>query len=330
MRRLGDDRGAVAIMVALLMGPLIGFAAITVDVAGMWSEQQQLQTGADAGALAVAQYCAHALVTASSACGSPTSAQSQTAQSLAAANINGVAAATITNLTPNAVTVRNQGVHKHLFAPVLGFGHAALAAKATAGWGAPYGGTAVLPLVFGQCEFLTQAGGGLPSSTTEYTIFFTKTSSTSTTSCPIGPSGNATPGGFAWVNPDSGTCNVTSTLAQTLASSTGASVPSGCSATNMQQVQNKTVLLPLFDSVGAQGTAATYHIYGYAAFTLTGYNFPSKSFTWNASNCLSPSVNCIKGYFSQFVDLASAFTYAAPAGSPVPPQLGAAIVSLSG
>ena len=52
MQRLRDERGAVAVMVALLMVPLIGFAAIAIDVAAMWSERQQLQNGADAGALA--------------------------------------------------------------------------------------------------------------------------------------------------------------------------------------------------------------------------------------------------------------------------------------
>ena len=59
MRRVSDDeRGAVAVVVALVMVPLIAFAAISVDVAGLWWDKQQLQTGADAGALAIAQDCA--------------------------------------------------------------------------------------------------------------------------------------------------------------------------------------------------------------------------------------------------------------------------------
>ena len=74
MQRLKDERGAVAVMVALLMVPLIAFAAIAIDVAAMWSERQQLQTAADAGALAIAQDCARGT------CGNP----AQTAQSLAA------------------------------------------------------------------------------------------------------------------------------------------------------------------------------------------------------------------------------------------------------
>ena len=79
MQRLRDERGAVAVMVALLMVPLIAFAAIAIDVAAMWSERQQLQTAADAGALAIAQDCARG------ACGDP----AETAESLAVANVNG-------------------------------------------------------------------------------------------------------------------------------------------------------------------------------------------------------------------------------------------------
>ena len=59
MQRLRkDERGAVAIIVALVMVVLLGFAAIAVDISAMWAEKRQLQNGADAGALAIAQDCA--------------------------------------------------------------------------------------------------------------------------------------------------------------------------------------------------------------------------------------------------------------------------------
>ena len=60
-RRLGrHDRGAVAVTVAILLagGALLGFAALSVDVGLIYSERQQLQSGADASALAVANACA--------------------------------------------------------------------------------------------------------------------------------------------------------------------------------------------------------------------------------------------------------------------------------
>ncbi|GAP60556.1 hypothetical protein AHiyo1_41080 [Arthrobacter sp. Hiyo1] len=63
MRRLtirDDDgeRGAVAVLVALLLVVLLGFAALAVDAGMLYSEKAQVQNGSDAAALAVAQKCA--------------------------------------------------------------------------------------------------------------------------------------------------------------------------------------------------------------------------------------------------------------------------------
>lgn len=52
MRRLQDDRGAVAVTVAILMVVLVGFTALAVDVGYMLTIRRQLQTAADAAALA--------------------------------------------------------------------------------------------------------------------------------------------------------------------------------------------------------------------------------------------------------------------------------------
>jgi hypothetical protein len=64
MKRLrergADDRGAVATMVAILLagGVLLGLAAIVVDTGQLYVEREELQTGADAAALAIAKACA--------------------------------------------------------------------------------------------------------------------------------------------------------------------------------------------------------------------------------------------------------------------------------
>lgn len=54
------DRGAVGVLVGVLIasGVLFGMAAMVVDVGSIYAERAQLQTGADAGALAVAKACA--------------------------------------------------------------------------------------------------------------------------------------------------------------------------------------------------------------------------------------------------------------------------------
>lgn len=59
-QRVREDRGAVATVVAILMagGVLLGFLALVIDVGQLYVEREELQTGADAAALAVARACA--------------------------------------------------------------------------------------------------------------------------------------------------------------------------------------------------------------------------------------------------------------------------------
>ena len=61
MRRLAvaeGERGGISVIVAILMVVLLGFAAISIDVAMLYSERAQLQNGSDAIALMMAQKCA--------------------------------------------------------------------------------------------------------------------------------------------------------------------------------------------------------------------------------------------------------------------------------
>jgi Flp pilus assembly protein TadG len=58
--RDGGGRGAVAVIVAVLVGSgvLLGMAALVVDVGQLYQNRAELQSGADAAALAVAKACA--------------------------------------------------------------------------------------------------------------------------------------------------------------------------------------------------------------------------------------------------------------------------------
>jgi Flp pilus assembly protein TadG len=311
MQRVKDERGAVGVVVAILMVPLLGFAAIAVDAAALWTQRLQLQAGADAGALAIAQDCARSAIL----CGIPLS----TAQQLANGNVNlSAATATVSALSSSQVTVSNSGVRDYWFAPVLGYDSTTIVAQATATWGAPTGGTAVLPLTFSYCEFLAQTGGLLPSTITQRTIYFTKSSGI--VGC-TGPSNNVVPGGFGWLNVTSGTCNTASTVSGTVYSDTGNSVPSSCSTGSFAALQNKTVLLPIFDQAFGTGNSASYHVYGYAAFQITGYHFGGQ-YSWNAP--CSGNDRCIRGYFTRYVDDAETFDFGATA-----PNLGASLVKLT-
>jgi len=308
MQRLNHERGAVGVVVALLMVPLLGFAAIAIDIAAMYAERQELQTGADAGALAMAQDCGRG------AC----SATAQTAQSFATANLGGASStAAVTALSATQVTVRNSGIRQHLFAPVLGIDTTAIAASATAGWGAPTGGTAGLPLALSLCEWQAQTGGGLPAGTTARVISFPEKSDTGCT----GESGTPVSSGFGWLNTDAGRCQTTSFIGDRVGSSAGDAPSAGCRPADLAALQGKTVLLPVFDASSGSGAQTWYQVHGYAAFKITGYFFGG-AYNWG-SPCAGDE-RCIQGYFTRFVELNDTFTY-----GPNAPLLGASIVSLT-
>ena len=63
-----DDRGVVGVLTGLVIGTvLLGLGALVIDVGQLYQERSQLQSGADAAALAVAKSCATSTCTASGA-----------------------------------------------------------------------------------------------------------------------------------------------------------------------------------------------------------------------------------------------------------------------
>jgi Flp pilus assembly protein TadG len=53
---LHDERGVVALIVAIIMVVMIGMSAMAIDFGFWWTSQRHLQTQADAGALAGADH----------------------------------------------------------------------------------------------------------------------------------------------------------------------------------------------------------------------------------------------------------------------------------
>jgi Flp pilus assembly protein TadG len=306
--RLSGERGASAVVFALLLVPMLGFAAIAVDIGSLYAERARLQVAADAAALAVAQDCARG------ACGD----MQATAQSLVTANA-GVAHAAPPVLThnPTSVTVNGSTPKQHWFAPVIGHDSSMVSATATVAWGAPGGGTAALPLVFSWCEWSAQTHGALPSTTTERTIYLPKTSGTGCT----GPSNKFLSGGFGWLTTDgASTCQATSRAGNWFASEPGNNPSKGCEAGDLDALLGHTVLLPVFDATRGGGSGGEYHVYGYVAFKLTGYYFAGQ---YKGTKACGGSDRCIRGYFTQFVEPGDAFFYDSTA-----PSMGAWILRL--
>lgn len=327
MQRLKpNERGAVAVIVALSLLALMGAAALAVDVGSMHYAKVQLQTGADAAALAVAQDCAR----------DNCDTRDATTQSMVGANFAGdgaTGAVLQIDETAGTVSVQSSAVRKHSFAPAIGIHESEIAARASARWGYPTGGIAVMPLAFSWCELEAQVGitpikdatgkiigVDIPGTTPERTIYLTKSSSTACT----GPSNNLVPGGFGWLVPSLSNCDKTASVIDGwVGSDTGNNVPSICSPADFDKQIGQTVLLPIFDRYDGSGSNAKYQIFGYAAFTLKNYYFAGQYKT--TSPPCGGSERCISGSFDRFVDLAENFDY-----SPDGPRLGAAVVALTG
>ncbi|ACL42392.1 conserved hypothetical protein (plasmid) [Pseudarthrobacter chlorophenolicus A6] len=315
-----DERGAVAVIVAFAMVGILGFAAVAIDTGALYSERAQLQSAADAAALAISQECSKTRTCTNPALKLPA------AQELANANSND-GASTVSSLTyPTANSVKVQTTTKDgktkagslalTFAPILGIETDTVSATSTARWGSPARGPAILPLVFAPCNF--KLNGAIQVISRHGDSGGTPCSSTS-------PSGQLLPGGFGWLATPSGVCgaNVDIAINAMMASDNGISLPAGC-ASVLTASAGKTILLPVYSDKNGAGAGGWYKVTGWAAFKLLGWNYPGFSYqatTYSGATCKGDCKGII-GQFVSFVSLDDRFTG-------VGPDLGASIVTLS-
>ncbi|GAA4757268.1 hypothetical protein GCM10023328_46470 [Modestobacter marinus] len=267
--RLADERGAVAVLVALLIVPVLGLGAIAVDVAALYSDRAQLRNAADAAAIAVALDCARGN------CGNTVA----TATAALTANAGSADAADATLGTPTvsapsitssggSVTVTVRADQAHWFAPVLGQESTRVTASATAGWATTTRGRANFPLAISWCEYQAQIDLYPLTNKTAHRV----NGRTLDSSC-TGPNGGTVRGGYALTTPDSSSvCRTTSTLGATIAAypqmySSG--MPSQCTNAYLASLIGSDILFPVWDSISASGAI---HVHSYAAFHITGYD----------------------------------------------------------
>lgn len=313
------ERGGIAIMVAILMVSLLGFAALAVDVGVMYAERTQDQNSSDAVALMVAQKCAKNLNDVE--CSDALPRSSPLASKLANGNagdglsniqtisldkanrkVKVIVGAQETGRTPNRVSL--------FLARALGIASAEVTASSNVQWGAPTKGTILLPLAIAQCKLNL-----LPGSFTGAEQVLDMDS---------GGCGEI-PGGFGWISDGDAKCGVTLTAGQANSSgawfsiNTGASAPTECSAADLSQMNDQTVLLPLYDIATGNGSSGKYYIKGFAAFHVTGYHFASNN--WTTGGTIRNKT--IRGYFVRYVSLSDAFELGAA------PDYGTSVVRLT-
>jgi Flp pilus assembly protein TadG len=360
--RRGDDRGAVAALVAVLLstGVLIGMAALSVDVGQLYAERRQVQNGADAAALAVARGCANPLTT----CDTSTAGLART---MANANANdsstdvvyvcgagraGIPACPASTgpaltrcLTPSTAgdgfvrvltATRTAGGGTLLpptFARALagnsGYTGTQVRACAQAAWGSPGSGSA-LPLTLSYCEWYAATANGTtfapPPPYPPYPageVALKLHAVNDPTGCPSSTSGFNLPGGFGWL--DSGNDCQTTTIANGWVNSDPGVSASSC-ADQLAALVGTLLYLPVFDQATGTGSGGQYHIKGFAAFYLSGYVLPgAHPTTVNPPGTVTKckgSDKCIYGWFSQGLS---------PTGGTIGgPSMGAKVVALTG
>lgn len=186
MRRLNSERGGVAVFVAILLVVVFGMGALVIDVGQMYWERRQLQTGAEAGALALAQDCVDGVLSCESADPVDLAAAAQPYADLNSADErsdvagellegiphamphgidpavcepggdvapNPLATLDTVKVTTETIDASNEASFiTHILAPVLGFDATTVSACAVAMWG--YAASAsTFPLVISACEY---------------------------------------------------------------------------------------------------------------------------------------------------------------------------------
>jgi Flp pilus assembly protein TadG len=314
-----DERGAVTLWVGIMMVALVGMGALVIDAGALYAERRQLQNGADAAALAVAQDCA----------GGDCRDEDATADIYAdanarddAANVDDVCGSApglpacpttpagvpatdwvmVSTSTDNPANTDNEDEVDFVLAQIFGNEGGTVHAKAIAAWGTVAWATTI-PVTFSVCEFQALGGaidGSVFPTTAGYVYLHGEGPDHG---CPVGPGGSGLnlPGGFGWLD-QTGACETEVAVGDWVGSDPGESVPQACDPTAWQDAD---VLIPLYDQTQGTGTGGEYHIIGFAGFTILGYKVGNVE--WNMpgnGKCPGTTGNsgrCLYGEFTEFV-----------------------------
>ncbi|MEJ1192803.1 pilus assembly protein TadG-related protein [Pseudarthrobacter sp. CCNWLW207] len=314
------ERGAVSVIVAMMLVALLGFGAIAVDVGMLYAERTQLRNGADAAALAIAQKCAK------SASDPGCSATSSLAASLTSGNANDGLShikSTVLDKTARTVTVTasaKEAGHSPnevslFFARAFGMNTAEVNAPATVRWGSPEKGPTPFPITVSICQVRNK---------TDVMQLLQLHGKNANPDCDYGPSGAAVEGGFGELTQNPGQCGaIIDIAASTAGGDTGNNAPPNCEATlngwaaDMNAGKDVILLLPIFDSVTGTGTNAVFRLTTFAAFKVAGWKVGNTGLPntfRNRSPDVPSALECrepcrgIIGTFVKYVSLADGYT----------------------
>lgn len=320
--RLGNESGATIVFIGVVLIGLMAMTAFVIDFGRIWQERRELQTGATAAALAIGEDCAIGLCNGAYA-------ELSVADQYADANAtDGAAAVRDVDLDLSGQTVHVATGTKDtsggdtmgmLFAGIIGFDTASIAADATVAWGTPVQ-TGVFPLILSECEWNDTAQGwpaGNPETLPVYSPNATLPAGNLVTITFHDPQGNGDectaqpghdadgdgklPAGFGWID-TSGGCVSQVGEGAWIGADPGSSPSNGCR--NAGEVQSilfgGPILLAYYEDLDGQGNTGTYEVAGHGAFVVAGYNFGGQFKAYRAplgSLPCSGSTRCLTGWF---------------------------------
>jgi len=336
-----NERGAVAIIVVGLLVAFIGLGAYVIDVGALFEEKRDLQNGADAAALAIAQDCAlQDLCT-------PAKAQPEAERMASLNSDDGQATVNAADITFDAATQTvtviartkdasdGDGEIDFVLAPTIGEQSEAVTAEASVVWGA-VGGATTVPIIISSCEWNNSTNGGMDYGPAFETTVYFHSSADADLLCKDGPGfdidgdGDRTEGGFGFLDSAS-SCSAVVLEGDFILGEPGNGNPGSLGCTS-DGLLGSDILIPIFDDITANGGSCSspsgqncYHVYGFAAFHVTGFYFSGAGWKQpNPAPC-NGSLRCIRGYFTRFVTLEEVSP-----GGPGTPDLGVYVVGLSG
>jgi Flp pilus assembly protein TadG len=329
-----DDRGVVGVLTGLVIGAvLLGLGTLVIDVGQLYQERAELQSGADAAAIAVAKSCATG-----STC--TPSLAAQYANENASALTGGTAAVTLVcgslgglsacPASTGAMTdcpaapAGSQGyvdVHtatqtsggSTVIAPILArelmgssYTGTQVLACAQASWGGPSSGN-TLAFAISACSWDSWTSQGtnfapappaVPPASYDHQLNLANLGNGA--GCTGETSGSDGAGAFGWAVDQTGTCGIF-TNTPTFPAATGASAGSTCqTALSSAYTSRKAILLPVYTTATGTGSNAVFTLKGFAAFVVTGYSLPGFfASDWLKNSNNSCSYKCIDGYFTK-------------------------------
>jgi Flp pilus assembly protein TadG len=273
--RRRDERGAMLILLTAFCVVMVGMAALVIDIGSLLDEKRQLQNGADAGALAIAQSCAMGPTCNATLAGPLANSNSRDNDSAAAPSLD-VANKTVVVRT----TTRTGGtsILPYSFGQILsGVSGKEVQAESTAKW-AFAGRAMALPLTISPCD------KGQLQVGTQWTI-----------NLGIGfgaCEGRDAPGAFGWL---SRPCQSPMVVGEEILVDPGASGAKCLTPSTIGTI----VFLPVFLTTnGLSGSGTRYRIAGFAALRLTGWGFAGDTSPTLPAGCAKP---CIAGTFVNYV-----------------------------